>query len=49
MTPPPWLVLHIAHDSTEVPGAVRSQFVLSDAQLARELGRMTGPPHAGAF
>ena len=41
MTSPPWLVLHIAHDSTEVPGAVRSQFVLSDAQLARELGRMT--------
>lgn len=41
MTPPPWLVLHLPHDSTEVPGAVRSQFVLSDAQLAKELDRMT--------
>ena len=41
MRPPPWLVLHLPHDSIEVPSAVRSQFVLSDAQLARELDRMT--------
>ena len=41
MRPPPWLVLHLPHDSTEVPSAVRSQFVLSDADVARELDRMT--------
>ena len=41
MRPPPWLVLHLPHDSTEVPGPVRSQFVMSDAQLARELDGMT--------
>lgn len=38
---PPWLVLHLPHESTEVPGAVRSQFLLGDLQLARELDRMT--------
>lgn len=41
MRPPPWLVLHLPHDSTEVPSAVRGQFVLSDAEVTRELDRMT--------
>jgi len=38
---PPWVVLHVPHDATAVPGGVRPQFVLDDAELARELVRMT--------
>lgn len=38
---PPWVVLHIPHDSTLIPGQVRSQFLLSDHDLALELKRMT--------
>ena len=38
---PPWVVLHVPHDATAVPGDVRPQFVLDDAELARELVRMT--------
>lgn len=38
---PPWLLLHIPHDSTEIPHAVRSQFLLNDTQLAQELDVMT--------
>jgi len=38
---PPWTLLHIPHDATRIPHQVRDQFVLSDAQLARELLRMT--------
>jgi N-formylglutamate deformylase len=38
---PPWLVLHVPHDSTEVPGSVREQFLLSDDQLTAELKLMT--------
>jgi N-formylglutamate deformylase len=38
---PPWLVLHVPHDSTEVPGSVREQFLLSDNQLTAELKLMT--------
>lgn len=38
---PPWTLLHIPHDATRIPQQVRDQFVLSDAQLARELLRMT--------
>jgi N-formylglutamate amidohydrolase len=54
---PPWVVLHVPHDSTFVPDAVRDQFVLSDAELQLELLRMTdhlthalfaGPPCAAA-
>ena len=38
---PPWVVLHIPHDSTFVPDQVRPQFLLSDPELALELQRMT--------
>jgi len=38
---PPWVVLHVPHDSTLVPDAVRDQFLLSDAELQHELLRMT--------
>ncbi len=38
---PPWVVLHIPHDSTEVPADVRSQFLLSDTELDIEIARMT--------
>jgi N-formylglutamate amidohydrolase len=40
-TYPPWVVLHVPHDSTAVPANVRSQFLLDDAELGRELDRMT--------
>lgn len=38
---PPWVVLHVPHDSTVVPDEVRSQFVLDDEALRREVVRMT--------
>jgi len=38
---PPWVVLHIPHDSTFIPEQVRHQFLLSDQDLALELQRMT--------
>jgi N-formylglutamate deformylase len=44
MTPPlypPWVVLHIPHDSTVIPAEVREQFLLSDSALTLELQRMT--------
>ena len=41
MTYPPWVVLHVPHDSTTVPADLRSQFLLDDAELRRELDRMT--------
>ncbi|MDM0113941.1 N-formylglutamate amidohydrolase [Variovorax sp. J22R133] len=41
MTYPSWVVLHVPHDSTDVPHAVREQFLLNDEQLAIELNRMT--------
>lgn len=37
----PWVVLHIPHDSTFIPDQVRPQFLMSDQDLALELGRMT--------
>ena len=40
-TYPSWVVLHVPHDSVEVPTEVRSQFLLGDAELAAELRRMT--------
>jgi acetoin utilization deacetylase AcuC-like enzyme len=33
----PWAILHLPHDSKEIPERVREQFVLTDAELAREL------------
>ena len=38
---PPWLVLHVPHDSIDVPHAVRGQFLLDDGELLAELTRMT--------
>lgn len=41
MTLPPWVVLHVPHDSTEVPREVRDQFLLPDGLLTTEIDRMT--------
>ena len=38
---PPWVVLHVPHDSLDVPQAVREQFLSGDHELALELTRMT--------
>jgi N-formylglutamate deformylase len=38
---PPWVVLHVPHDSTEIPSAIREQFLLNDKQLVAEIGMMT--------
>jgi N-formylglutamate amidohydrolase len=38
---PPWIVLHIPHDSVYIPMPVRRQMPLTDAELDRELLRMT--------
>jgi N-formylglutamate amidohydrolase len=38
---PDWVVLHLPHDSTQIPDSVRPQFVLDDAALAKELLKMT--------
>jgi len=34
-------IVHIPHSSTHIPGQVRSQFVLSESALQREMDRMT--------
>lgn len=41
LTLPPWVVLHIPHDSTFIPASVRDQFALSDAELDDEILKMT--------
>ena len=38
---PPWVVLHIPHDSVYIPGNVRRRMPLTDEALDRELLRMT--------
>ncbi|MDR6859812.1 N-formylglutamate amidohydrolase [Variovorax guangxiensis] len=38
---PQWVVLHVPHDSAEVPSSVRGQFLLDEVQMAAELDRMT--------
>jgi N-formylglutamate amidohydrolase len=38
---PPWIVLHVPHDSYEIPEPVRKQFVLGDKELEAELLCMT--------
>lgn len=38
---PPWLVLHVPHDSALIPEDVRPQFLLDDTGLQHELMRMT--------
>jgi len=41
LTLPPWIVLHIPHNSTLIPANVRDQFTLSDAELNDEIKKMT--------
>ena len=38
---PTWVVLHVPHDSAQVPAWTRPQFAVDDATLQRELARMT--------
>ena len=38
---PPWVVLHVPHDSTWIPPRDREPFLLDDDALALELARMT--------
>ncbi len=38
---PPWVILHIPHDSSVIPSDLRPQFLVSDAELKLELQRMT--------
>ncbi len=38
---PEWMLLHVPHDSTNIPSSVRDQFLLKDAELNAELLRMT--------
>ncbi len=49
MTYPAWTVLHVPHDATEIPAAVRPQFVLSDAELQAELVRITDHHTLGLY
>lgn len=41
LTLPPWVVLHIPHNSTLIPASLRKQFTLSDAELDDEILKMT--------
>ena len=41
LTLPPWVVLHIPHNSTLIPANVSDQFTLSDAELNDEIKKMT--------
>ena len=38
---PPWVVLHVPHDSMSVPTEIRSQFLLDEVEFEQELARMT--------
>ncbi len=38
---PPWVVFHVPHASTVVPGHARAAIILDDDELAIELGRLT--------
>ena len=38
---PDWVIFHVPHDATAIPDAVRSHFVLSEAELNAEVLRMT--------
>jgi len=40
-TCPPWVVLHIPHDSVVIPEDVRASLLLTDLELEAELRRMT--------
>jgi len=41
MSYPPWVVLHVPHDSTEIPETVLGQLLLTSDELAAEISRMT--------
>ena len=43
------LIVHLPHDSTDIPQQFRDQFVLSDAELAAELLAMTDAHTAAMF
>jgi N-formylglutamate amidohydrolase len=38
---PPWVLLHVPHDSTRIPEEVRHQFALSSSDMGKELLLMT--------
>jgi len=38
---PPWVVLHVPHDTTMIPADVRGQLLLTDEELRKELRQMT--------
>lgn len=38
---PPWMILHIPHDSIVIPDQIRPQFLLSEKELELELQHMT--------
>ncbi len=38
---PPWVILHIPHDSVYIPASVRKRILLTDAELNCELLKMT--------
>lgn len=40
MNYPPWVIIHLPHDSLEIPLEVRRQFILSDDELSAEKARM---------
>ncbi len=48
-TYPPWVVLHLPHDATDIPEGIRSQFLLDDESLEQELLRMTDRHTARLF
>lgn len=41
MSPNPAVILHVPHDSTDIPGEYRNDILLSDPALAREIIAMT--------
>jgi N-formylglutamate deformylase len=48
-TYPPWVVLHLPHDATDIPEGIRSQVLLDDESLGQELLRMTDHHTARLF
>jgi N-formylglutamate amidohydrolase len=38
---PPWVILHVPHDSLLIPSGIRRQITLTDGELDEELVRMT--------
>jgi len=46
---PGWVVLHLPHDTPEIPADVRDQFLLDDGELGLEILRMTDHRTADLF